>query len=481
MTASARFTGAVAMTLGGCGGLLHEVDEAPPAPVAAPASWSRTATVVEGPEGGRWWSTFDDPRLEVLIERALARNLDLVASYARLEQAKALRKSARSGFFPQIEGRASGSRARRNFNFGSGTSAIQQDTFTLDASASYELDVWGRVAHAAKGATRDFEASSREAQTAAMTVAAQVASTYYELVEQRAALELLSRQLESSETYLELLELRFDQGSASGLDVFQQREQVASRRSAVPPVEARIDVLENALSILLAEPPQTVEVESVRLPEVPPLPPVGIPAQVLRQRPDVRAAELRLVARDHRLGSAIADRYPRVNLTGSVGFNAFDFADLFQQFVWNLGANLTGAVFDGGRRAAEVDRNRALLEEQVATYASTILGALEEVENALANERRQVELIDALERQLEASRSTLSEARLRYANGLSDYLPVLTALTSVQQLEQSMLAARRQQLTFRIQLHRALGGTWAEGLDRPALSAADAPREGESS
>jgi NodT family efflux transporter outer membrane factor (OMF) lipoprotein len=466
--------------LTGCGGVLHGVDEAPEAPVDAAPAWSSPGAGVE-PFAGRWWETFDDPRLDALVTEALGRNLDLVAAYARIAQAEALRKSARSGLFPQIDGSASGSRARRNFNFGSGTIPVEQDTFSLSASASYEVDVWGRVAHAAKAATREFRASAYDAQTAAITVAARVATTYYELVEQRAILGLLEAQVEASETYLELLELRFDQGTASGLDVFQQRQQVASQKSNIPPVQARIDVLENALSVLLARPPQNVIVERASLPRPPPYPAVGIPSEVLRQRPDVRAAELRLVAQDHRLGSAIADRYPRVNLTGSVGFNAFDFTDLFEQFVWSLGASVMGPIFDGGRLVAEVDRNRAVVEERLATYGQTILGALEEVENAMVNERRQVEFIEALDRQLEAARATLEQAQLQYANGLTDYLPVLTALTQTQQLERAVVAARRQRLAFRIQLHRALGGTWAEKLERPSLSRAEADGPGESS
>lgn len=472
MSASLRYrwaAGTLALSVTACGGLIHRVDDAPAAPVSTPDAWS-TSTSTATPSGDRWWESFDDPVLTGLVEEALGRNFDLVAAYARLEQARALRKSARSGFFPQVDGNANGNRARRNFNFGSGTIPVEQDTFSLQASASYEIDVWGRVAHQANAASRDFAASGLEAQSAAMTVAAQVALTYWELVEQRSILKLLEEQVDSSKTYLELLELRFDQGSASGLDVFQQRQQVASRLSAIPPVEARVDVLENALSVLLAEPPRSVEATLETLPELPPRPSVGIPSDVLRQRPDVRAAELRLVAQDHRVGTAIADRYPRVNLSGSVGFNAFDFTDLFQQFVWSLGAGLTGPLFDGGRRAAEVDRNRAVLEERLATYGSTILTALEEVENALVNEERQGELIDALERQLAAGRDTLAQARLQYANGLTDYLPVLAALTEVQQLERSVVTARRQWLAFRVQLYRALGGTWAEDLERPQIS-----------
>jgi len=464
----------------GCGGIIHAVDEAPPPPVESRDVWT-VGSSTTSPVSGRWWQSFDDPKLEALVEAALGTNLDLVAAYARLARAEALQKSARAGFFPQVDASASGSRARRNFNFGSGTIPVEQDTFSLSASASYEIDVWGRVAHAAKAAQREFQASAYDAETAAMTVASRVATTYYDLVEQRATLALLEAQLRASATYLELLELRFDQGTASGLDVFQQREQVASQRANLPPVLARIEVLENALSTLLARPPQNVTVERVVLPEPPPFPEIGIPSAVLRQRPDVRAAELRLIAEDHRLGTAIADRYPRVNLDASLGFNAFDFADLFEQFVWSLGASITGALFDGGRRAAEVERNRAVVEERLAVYGQTILTALEEVENALVNERRQVDLIEALDRQLEAARSTLEQARLQYANGLTDYLPVLTALTQSQQLERAVVSARRQRLVFRIQLHRALGGTWAEELPPPALSRADGATSGESS
>lgn len=455
-----------------CGGIIHGVDDDPDTPVAPPRVWSGGTQTATTPADGRWWETFEDRELAELVDLALGHNLDLLAAYARLEQSRALRKSARAGFFPIVQASGDVSRSRRNFNFGTGTIPVELDSYQLQASASYELDLWGRVAHAAKAAHREYVASAKEVESAAMTVASQVALTYYELVEQRATLRLLKAQVEASKTYLELLELRFDQGTATGLDVFQQRQQVASQRSAIPPVEARIDVLENALSVLAGRPPQSVDPGRIELPEPPPYPAVGIPAAVLRQRPDVQAAELRLVASDHRLGTAIADRYPRVNLSASLGYNAFELSELFDRFVWTLAGNITAPIFEGGRRIAEVERNRAIVQERLATYGQTILTALEEVENAMVNERRQVELIDALEKQLEAGRATLAQARLQYGNGLVDYLPVLTALTQVQQLERSVVAARRQRLAFRVQLHRALGGSWATDLDRPTLSSA---------
>ncbi|NJK88227.1 MAG: efflux transporter outer membrane subunit [Myxococcales bacterium] len=443
----------------GCGSIVHSVDATPPPPVPAYESWS-TGTSSVGPDTERWWESFNDPRLTTFVDAALSNNLDLVAAAARLEQARAILRGARAGYFPQVNGTAAGSRSRTNFNLGSGPIAFEQDSFSLQATASYEVDVWGRVAHAAKAANRQFQATREDLRSAAMTVVAQVAATYFEIVEQRATLTLLEEQLEASRTYLELVELRFDQGVSSGLDVFQQRQQLAGTLAAIPPVKARLETLETTLSVLLARPPRSVDVDEGVLPALPPSPPLGIPATLVQQRPDVRAAELRVVAQDHQLGSAIADRFPRVNLDASLGFRAFDLADLFQQFVWSLGASITGAIFDGGRRNAEVDRNRAILLERLADYGRTILTALEEVEAAIVNEAQQKELIDALELQLDAARSALQEARLRYANGLTDYLPVLTALTQVQELERRLLSAERQMLAFRIQLYRALGGSW---------------------
>lgn len=457
-------TGWIALLTAGCGGVLHRVDKEPPAAVETPESFVNRPgdPSTEAPFDGRWWLRFQAEDLNRVVEAALDDNLDLAQVYARLEQAEYLRKGAFAGFFPSVGYTAQYSGTRSLFGFAQG-GAFEFGTFDAGGTLSYEVDLWGRVAHGHAAAAAEMRAATADAETAVLSVAANVAEVYFRVVEARAALELLQRQLEASETFLELTELRFDKALASGLDVFQQREQVASTRSLFPPVRATLAVSEHQLAVLLGQPPGSVRVNRDALPDLPPFPELGLPSTVLLQRPDVRAARERVVAQDHRIGTAIAQFYPRFALNASVGVRSFNgFEDLFDDFVWNIVGSLTGPIFQGGRLRAEVNRNRAALKERVAGFTQVVLVALREVEDALAQEREQKALIEDLDRQEEAARNTLKEAQLRYSNGLSDYLPVLTALTSLQNTQRQALLAQRELLSRRIQLHRALGGTWAE-------------------
>ncbi|MEC9072711.1 MAG: TolC family protein, partial [Myxococcota bacterium] len=178
----------------------------------------------------------------------------------------------------------------------------------------------------------------------------------------------------------------------------------------------------------------------------------------------------------HRVGVAIADRFPALRIGGSTGFQDRDISELFTNWVWSLAANVVAPLFEGGRRAAEVERTRAVLEERLHQYGGVVLRALGEVEDALSGERRQKEHLSALSTQLDDARATLEEARRRYVAGLVDYLPVLTALQSVQQVERQAVSARRQCLSFRVQLSRALGGAW--GVQTPVKAASTAVPEG---
>ena len=449
--------GAAALALTGCGGLLHSVDETPPPPVDVAEQFSRgiaTSSVAVG----RWWTSFGDDELNQIMRVAVSDNLDLKRAQARLKQAQAIRRGANSAWWPTIDLSANASRSRSAFQFG----AFENSQFDLSAAAAYEIDFWGRINFTTEAAAVDFKATELDLETVAMSVSAQVAETWFQLVEQRAALALLRRQLETNETYLKLVEFRFGQGQVGGLDVFQQRQQVAGSKAQLPLVESALAVLEHRLAVLLARSPSQPNLPAVStLPDLPPVPAVGVPADLLTRRPDLMAAQARVTAADNRVGAAIADQFPTIRLSASAGYRSFtDIGDIFDNFIWNLAGGLAGPLFDGFRRRAEVDRTKAVLEDQLLAYGQVVLTALQEVEDALVQEEQQRRRVVELAAQVALAQETLDQARTRYVNGLSDYLPVLTALTGLQQLEQSQIAARRGLLSFRIQLYRALGGDW---------------------
>lgn len=447
----------------------YKANENRPPPVEIPEGFSASGSPKAYEE--RWWTAFEDPALDALVGQALTDNLDIAQAWARLERATALARQAAAGLWPELSIETGYSRSQSNFSGGDrlGTFSITTERIPLTLGAAYEVDVWKRIASLKRGALLDMEASREDVASVAMTLAAQVAEAWFSLVEQGAQAKLLDEQQTTGRTFLELTRLRFSQGLASALDVYQQRQQLAATRAEVPLVEAGKEVFRHQLAVLVGDPPRAFEPpERDALPALPPLPPTGLPSELLTRRPDVRSAHLRLAAADHRVAAAVADRLPALRIGGETGYEVRDseeIENLFDNWIWSVFANITWPVFDGGRRKAEVDRNKAIVKEALGAYGQVMLQALQEVEDALIQERKQAEFLIELERQVQLAQDTLREARMRYANGLSDYLPVLAALESLQTVERSQILAERQLLSFRIQLYRALGGTWMLALE----------------
>ena len=447
----------------------YKANESRPPPVEIPESFSASGTPKAYED--RWWTTFEDPALDAFVAQALADNLDLAQAWARLEQATALARQVAAGHWPEVEVATGYSKSQSNFSGGDrlGTFSVTAERIPITIGAAYEIDVWKRISSLKRGALLDMEATREDLESIAMTLAAQVAEAWFSVVEQGAQTKLLSRQQETGRTFLELTRLRFSQGLASALDVYQQRQQLAATRAEVPLVESRKEVFRHQLAVLVGDAPRALAApERDSLPNLPPLPPTGLPSDLLARRPDVRSAHLRLAAADYRVAAAVADRLPALRIGAETGYESRDFdeiEDIFDNWIWSLFANITWPVFDGGRRKAEVDRNKAIVREALGAYGQVMLRALQEVEDALIQERKQAEFLIELEKQAELARDTLREARMRYANGLSDYLPVLAALEALQTVERSQIVAERQLLSFRVQLYRALGGTWTLALE----------------
>jgi NodT family efflux transporter outer membrane factor (OMF) lipoprotein len=342
------------------------------------------------------------------------------------------------------------------------------NNFTASIAAAYEVDLWKKVGNRAAGATVDSLAFRDDVETVAITLVSEVAEAWFDLVLQRAQKKLLTEQLEINETFLELINLRFKQGLASALDIYQQQQLLASRRAQLATIDAAISVLTNRLAVLAGQAPGEVKVAGGdALPSLPAVPGVGLPADLLNRRPDVRAARRRVEAADHRVAAAVADRLPGLRLQGSLSLQNGDIAELIARPLYSILAAITAPLFDGGRRSAEVDRNRAVVEELLANYGQKLLVAMTEVENSLVQEKHQALRIWELEIEAEVAAKALVEARTRYQQGLSDFLPVLTALQGEQRTQLNLLQARRQLISFRIQLLRALGGTWTKELEAP--------------
>ena len=443
--------------------VVHEVREETALPESTPLQFSDSGNA-EFPD--RWWESFGNGELNALMEEALAGNLDLKTAWARLDQFAALAAIAESGRWPQGSVGADASRSGvkgNHLSTGSGS-------YGLGFLTSYEIDLWQRIESRRRAAELDWLASRQDLEASALSLSGLIAEQWFFIITQNAQLELLEKQLGVGETFLELNEFRFGQAQAQApaVSVYQQREQVASIHTQFPMVESSLAVFHNRLSVLSGKPPRS-DAPSFQsaFPDLPAAPDTGIPAKALLRRPDIRAAQYRIAAADHRIAAAIAERFPSLRLTAGSSFQGDQMRDVFKNWLWNLASNLAAPVFDGKRRIAEIERNRAVLQERLLSYEKAVLLALQEVENALVRERKQKEYVTALEKQNKLAQTTLDESHARFVNGLSTYLPVLTALVDVQRLERTLLTARRDLYLYRIDLYQALGGSWMAELERP--------------
>lgn len=429
-----------------------------------PVSFSGGSTL---PPVDRWWEQFENRDLERLIDEALSGNLTLRMAWSRLEQARQLAKIAGAGLYPRLDSGLGVQQRNPGNNLPSGSTESQKD-FSGTMTLSYQVDLWKKITNNRLAAVLDFEAGREDLEATALTVTSSVAELWASLAEQGALLLLLEDQLEVSNDYLKLVEARFGRGISSAVDVYQQRLLVENIREQFPKTKMQQKLLQHQLALLLGRQPKaTTPLIGSNLPLINKLPPMGLPASVLRKRPDVRAAELRLFAADHRVAIAVADRFPSVSLSATAGSQAVEISSLFDQWFTNLAGNLMLPLFDAGRRKAEVERNRAMVRERFYQWEAVLLNALVEVEDALVKEEGLQNSYYSIIKQVELAQQTLDRSRALYINGLTDYLTVLTSLQSLQNLQRVEINVRKSLISNRIRLHSALGGSWTSELREP--------------
>ena len=448
-------------------------------PVQLPGAFSESGS---GALPEKWWTALEDEQLAELIDRSLDGSFTLKAAWDRLDQARALARRQGAPLWPQLDGTASGGRSGRETELAGREQRTYEDEYSLGLITSYEVDVWGRVRANYDAASLNAQATAQDVRAAALSLSAQVANVWYRLVEQRAQMDLLERQIETNKRYLELVELRFRKGEATAPDVLQQRKLVESTQTEKARVQAELETLQHQLAVLIGELPMTADLPArAGLPDLPSLPETGVPAKWLRQRPDIHGAYLRVQSRDRELAAAIADQYPRFTISGRLSTTATEPSLLFDEWLVNLAGNMTAPLIDGGRREAEVDRQRAALSENIHNYGQTVLTGIREVEDALTNERQQRKTVAGLRRELALSNRTVAQLWDRYTKGTAGFLRVLDELRTQQRLQRNVLSARGQLVRDRVDLYRALGGTWEliRPPESPALLVDSADSDGE--
>ncbi len=443
-----------------------EVEQIAP-PLEMPQGFSLTG---EAEVPAEWWTVFGDEELNALMDEALAGNFDIKTAWDRLDQARAAARIAGASLLPDVSGTGGASRTRTKIK---GVDAVYVNEFSLGLQASYELDLWGRVRASVRSAGLTMMATREDLDAAAMSLSAEVALTWFRIREALAEIEILDRQITTNADMLDVLNRRFLRGRIDAADVLRQEKLLEATKAGKIIVESQLKVLRHRMAILLGRHPKSALPEGASasggLPDMPAMPAVGLPAELIRRRPDIRAAHLRLHAADSGVSAAIADRFPKITLSLGMSTSSDELRDLFDNWIATMAANLVAPILDGGRRSAEVDRQRALASEKLNLYGKAVLVSLGEVEDALAQEADQRRLVENLERQMDLSTKTVERVRDRYLKGAEDFLSVLDAQRTHQVLEIELARARQRLLEYRIDLYRALGGGWE--LERPAKPA----------
>lgn len=419
-------------------------------PIDLPAEFSMHGEV---PVQAKWWLDFQDDTLPLLVDRALSDNFSLTITREKIVEAQAIARQAGAPLIPSVDGVGAASTTRNH------TSDTTRGNYLLGLAASYELDLWGRLRSRRDAALLEVEATEADYHTAALSLGAEVAVTWYQLLETSLQLELLAKQKEINSKVLELITVQFRSGQAGIADVLQQRQLVESNIGDIAGLQADMQLLRHQLAILLGVVPGAAELPSPsQLPILPPLPETGIPLDLLAGRPDIESSYLKLRAADYRVAAAVADRLPKLSISADFSTSGERSGDLFNNWISSLAANLFGPIIDGGQRKAVVDRTESVARQQFYQHGQIILVAIGEVEDALVREKGQQVILSSQKNQLKLATETIEHVANRYRQGLEDYQRVLLSLLSQQGLERNILSSKLNLLVNRISLYRALSG-----------------------
>jgi NodT family efflux transporter outer membrane factor (OMF) lipoprotein len=427
--------------------------------IEPPLAWSSSpsqSTLEPQP----WLDEFNDPQLNKLIDEALLYNYDLQAVFARISAAKALSRINGANRFPQLSADIRGKRSQRNSTGGFNISSSRSNTFGVDFILSWELDVWGKLQNRSEAAEQDFVSSEMDYRAARLSLAANVASSWFNAIETHQQFQLAEKKVKAFQLTRLIIQDGFENGINSALDLHLARANVAGAKSQHDARQVDYDNAVRSLEILLGRYPDAQLVTGNTLPELNKHLAVGLPSALLRRRPDVLAAERRLIAADLRFTAAWKNLLPTFSFATSGGTNAGQLSDIFnyETLIWNIMGNLTQPIFQGGRLIAEKDQADAQTMEAAANYAQAILQAYYEVESALTSEHllntQQQSLQLATSESIEAEQLALEE----YSSGLIEMVTLLEAQRRSYEAQSALLQISNQRLLNRITLYLALGG-----------------------
>ncbi|MFO1153561.1 MAG: efflux transporter outer membrane subunit [Rhodospirillales bacterium] len=485
--------GLVLLALGGC---VVGPDYQPPATPRLPTNWEganaampavlpdpSAASAADGTASGDddgwanagWWASFNDPLLPALIEDALTANYDLQRAVAAIGEARAAQRRTQSGLFPTVDHSTAYERGRGSQTLtsvgGGGTTGLSSaslsgdDRFTSQFAAGWEIDLFGKVQRGIEAASAGVDAAAEAAAGVRLSLAAEVGRAYVDVRSLQQRIDVTHRQIASQQETVEIGRARAQAGLGAGLDVVRAEAELATTEAQLPPLQAALAADIHRLGVLTGQPPAAL---TARLVESAPIPVsaealrLGIPADLIRRRPDIRNSERLLAQATANVGVAEADRYPTLSLNGTIGIGSRNLDKLANtdSLIWSIGPQLDIPVLDGGRRRAEVNVQQARVDQAAAAYQHTILVALEDVENALAAYAEEVKRQAALARSVQTSRDALALATELWVRGLTPFLDVLVAQRTLYTAEINLAVSEASLSTDLVTLYQAIGGGW---------------------
>lgn len=410
----------------------------------------------------KWWIVLNDPDLNRLVRRAVTGSLDLKQALARLREARARRFIAEADRFPTLDATGTATRSRDSENAGSGTT---RTLYSIGFDAGWEIDVFGGVRRTVEAAEADYMASREDLRDVMVSLMAEVVLNYIEMRTIQARLATAQMSIKNQEETYQLTRWRFEAGLSDELDERRARASLESTRSRIPTLRTSLEEAKNRLAVLTGTHSGKLhkDLENVRpVPIIPLTIAVGVPADVLRQRPDVRKAEQELAAQTARVGVAEADLYPKLTLNGSIGFDALSTGDLLSSGSrsYSYGPRITWRIFDAGAVRRNIEVQSSKQQQALIAYESAVLKALEETENALAAYAEEQQRRDSLVEAVRAAQQALDLAQFKYQTGLIDFMVLLDTQRSLLAYQDELDQSDGTVTSNLVRLYKALGGGW---------------------
>lgn len=407
----------------------------------------------------QWWTTFNDPELDRLVEGIRSGNLDIKKALAAISELQSYFVQSKADRFPNLQ--LQGTAGLRRIIPG-----IESDAYTFSLPASFEIDLWGRLARAEEAALATLLMTEENARTVTQTIISEAITLYFQIESLERRIQITKQSIESYRRNLSFVERRYEGGVASILDLRQARRALAQEEASLPSLRQELGIRQQNLAILSGRYPETRPARTqpetyFTLPS--PVPP-GLPSNLLLRRPDIRAAEANLRALNAKIGVAKASRFPAITLTGSFGYSSSELDQLFApgSNVWNITFGALHPLFNAGKLTAGQRATEARFRQGMADYAKTVLSAFSEVEGSLLTRKEQIEKREKVLTFLSEARATQKAAENRYERGLVGYLAVLDAQQARFQAEENLVLVDLAILGNRVTLHRALGGGWGD-------------------